>query len=339
MERIKELDHSYLHTSGDVLFSVCGNFHSQRYIYGMPYYFPTKELGVVLDTQITESILVGEKDFTKLLSQIQRSDYKTFIKENYPEYYYSPPMWGLLMRVDRSEVRRVFDPRSVVSESRDKLHIEEQQRNTTLKVLSSIHKFDRNLLSSIGIGGSILLTGNVTQTENDIDMLVYGRSAIPEIRKCISYLLQKGEVKTLGEEELKEYIKSRKAQFPGNPELVFRLFKDRWDMLILNGVKVDISFVPEAGWSPVDSYEHDGGESIVINARVSGISDSYYIPTAVEVSECEYGKIIITARGYVGTFELGQEIEVAGIEHTSSDTGEKYVVVDESNGGYVQSAE
>lgn len=337
MERISDLDHSYIRTSDDVLFSVCGNSHTQQHIFGMPYYIPTQKLEAILSTQISESIVVDKEEFTKLLSQIPRSDYKNFIRENYPTYYYSPPMWEMLMRVDRSKMVKVFNPKSVVEESIKKLDVKNDQSGRAMKIISAIREFDEKLLPHIGFGGSVLLDTTTEEIANDIDMLVYGREAIPGVKKFVSYLLDTGVANTLHEDELKKYIESRKSQFSGNPEMTLKLFKDRWDVLFFDGIKVDLSFVSETGWCPVDSYMYEAGEKIVFQAKISGIEDSYYMPTVVKLADSKYEKLLITARGYICIFNVGQEVDITGIEHRSSVTGEKYVVIDESNGGYVQS--
>jgi len=175
-----DLDHTYLRTEDEVFFSVIGTTHTEQYIYGMPYYFPTDNLTEIFGSPIETSIEVDGVPYTKLLNLISSAEYPTFIQENYPQYYFSPDMWRLLMQVEREQVVDVLSPKQVAQSLISRHIAAENMDNPFVYLLHTINNYAPDLLENIGITGSVLLAGHIQRFSrgSDIDLIIYGRENV-----------------------------------------------------------------------------------------------------------------------------------------------------------------
>lgn len=332
-ERLIEQDHTFLETNDDIFFCVAGNLHSKEAIFGMPYYFLTEELEKIMDITINEFIIIDGRKFSKLLSQVPLEEYSLFIKDNYPEYYYSPPMWEVLMKVDRTKVRRVFDPRSFVRRIREEYLINPDEENALLYTLRQMQEYDATLISNVGIAGSTLLLQDPEKIGKDIDLVVYKRSNI-QAAKDFSIAMRRlnPRFSSLEGEKLQQYVEGKANQYRGSREALFRLTAGRWDTIFVDDIKVDFTFVDDRGIHHIPSYDIPATEPVSIRAKIIGISDSYFLPTVLEIEHKEFHKVIITARGYICLFQPKDVINISGFVHRQPDSETGILMVDDLKG-------
>lgn len=335
-ERISDLDHTYLRTEDDIFFCVSGNLHSKEAIFGMPYYFLTQELEEIMDITINEFVIIEDQRFTRLLSQISPEEYGLFIRDNYPDYYYSPPMWEILMKVNRPKVRQVLDPRRFTRRLRENYAITPEEENPLLYAIDQIVKHDVTLISNVGITGSVLLTQNPRHMGGDIDLVVYKRSNIEAARNFSSLMCSTNpRFSPLNGNKLQEYVQKKAARYGGAKADLYNLVAGRWDTIFIDGTKLDFTFVDDAKTDYIQSYDTPEVRPVNIQARVIGISDSYFLPTILFIEHEKFDKVIITARGYICLFQLHDIIKISGTEHASLNSETSYLVVDDLKGGAI----
>jgi predicted nucleotidyltransferase len=337
VERPTLLDHSFIYTDDKIFFSICGNIHSKKAVFGMPYYFLTKDLEQIMDIQINEYNLIGGKKYTKLLSQIPRESYPDFIKENFREYYYSPPMWEILMKVDRTKIRKVIDPRSKVCQLLANTNVEESEKNPLLYTLRQIQKINPSLIANVGLAGLSLLKDNPLLVENDIDLVFYKKSGVISAKEFSTIVCSSNlRFTKLEGEMLTKYLNQKSQQFGISQESLYHLVNGRWDILYIDGVKLDFSFVDETRILPIKSYEGiKSSQLIKTKAKITGVSDSYFMPTILDIEHNKFNKIIITKRGYICLFDVGQIVDIEAMEYIDKETGTNFLLIDDINTGKV----
>lgn len=336
-ENPQYLDHSYIYTDDKIFFSVCGNLHSKEAVFGMPYYFPTKELEEIMDIQINEFNLVRGEKYTKLLSQIDRGSYPDFIRDNYPDYFYSPTMWEILMKVDRSKIRKVIDPKRRVHQILDHMTGQYSDENPILYAFKQIQKYYPTLLINLGVGGSGLLRDDLLTSGNDLDLIIYKKSTVVAAKE-FSIAMRSSDTRftSLEGDKLANYVEQKATQLGGTKDSVYRLVKDRWDILYVDGVKLDFSFVDSSASAPFVSYENNyPQERVKIKARVVGVTDSYFMPTILDIDNDDVQKVVITKRGYICLFTPDQLVEITGMKYNIKETKKDLVLIDEFNGGNI----
>ena len=336
-ENTQYLDRSYLYTEDKIFFSVCGNLHSNEAVFGMPYYFPTKELEEIMDIQINEFNLIRGEKYTKLLSQINRESYPDFIKDNYPDYFYAPTMWEILMKVNRSKIKEIIYPRSRVNQMLDHMTQHYTDENPILYTFKQMQKQNPALLKNVGVGGSGLLRDDFLSAGNDLDLIFYKRSTVASAKE-FSVVMRNTDTRFTGleEDKLAKYVEQKAKQIGGTTDSVYRLAKGRWDILYVDGVKLDFSFVDGSVSVPFPSYEgQKPQEEVKIKAKVIGVSDSYFMPTMLDIDNEDIHKVVITKRGYICLFELNQMVEITGMKYNIEETKTNLILIDEFNGGNI----
>lgn len=332
------LDHSYVYTNDKILFSVCGNLHSRESIFGMPYYFPTKELEQIMDIQINEFHLVHGEKYTKLLSLVSREGYPDFIRDNYPDYYYSPPMWEILMKVNRDKIKATLNPQSRVRQILN--HMQEghyTDENPLLYTLDRMQSQNPRLIHNVGIGGSGLIRDDFLSTGNDLDLVFYKRSTVASA-KDFSVAMRQSDSRFAGLEgdNLARYVQQKARQLGGTTDSVYRLVKNRWDILYVDDVKLDFSFVDGSAAPAFSTYEtRQSPQPVKIRAKIVDVESSYYMPTVLGIDNPELGKVVITKRGYICLFERDQAVEITGMKYETDEAKTGIILVDEYNGGNI----
>jgi len=328
-------DHTYLLTKNNVLFCVAGNYHSFKYINGMPYYFLKGELESILNTKINSYITVGDKKFSKLLNYIDLSEYPSFIKKNYKSYYYSPCGWRSLMKVNRSEIKKVFDPQKFVKHLLKKSELKKHKGNPIIYLLKQMHSYNPLLLSNVGITGSALITKNINHFGKDIDLVFYGNYVALLVEE-FSFTVCKEDprINSLMGNHLKEYVKNKINKFPGTEKEFIRLVKDRWDTIFVDGFKVDFTFCKD---NTETEFLNNMNilRPVSIRTKITDVSESYFLPTVLGIENPRFEKVIITARGYICLFKQNDKVEIRGTIHYSKKTQKELIVVDELAGGRV----
>lgn len=333
-----QLDHSYIYTDDKIYFSVCGNLHSKESIFGMPYYFPTKELEQIMDIQINEFNFIRGEKYSKLLSLISREEYRDFIKDNYRDYFYSPPMWEILMKVNRNKVKEIINPQSGVRRILNYMHDGNYtDENPLLYTLNRIRSQNPRLINNVGIGGSGLLKDDFASVGKDLDLIFYKRSTIASAKDFSIAMRQTDSRFTgLNGEDLDKYVKQKAKQLGGSSDSVYRLVKDRWDILYVDGLKLDFSFVDGSVDPAFTSYETNQiPEPIKIKTKIIDIENSYFVPTVLGIDNQQIGKVIITKRGYICLFGRDQVVEITGMKYKSNEGKTDIILIDEYNGGNI----
>ena len=336
-ENTHYLDHSYLYTDDKVFFSVCGNLHSKEAVFGMPYYIPTKELEEIMDIQINEFNLIRGEKYTKLLTQISRESYPDFIRDNYSDYFYSPSMWEILMKVDRSKIKTAINPRNRATQILNHMTQYYTDENPILYVLRQMEKQNPALLKNVGVGGSGLLRDDFLSADNDLDLIFYKRSTVASAKE-FSVVMRNTDTRFTGLEgdKLTKYVELKAKQLGGTTDSVYHLAKGRWDILYIDDLKLDFSFVNGSISVPFTSYEgQHPQEQVKIKAKVIGVSDSYFIPTILDIDNDNIQKVVITKRGYICLFGLNQMVEITGMKYNIQETKTNIILIDEFNGGNI----
>lgn len=330
-------DHTYLATEDSVLFCVSGDTHTADAIYGMPYYLPTARLEEILDAPAEQQIIVGGKEYSKILGHIAIADYPGFIQENLPEYYYSPPGWEVLMKVDRAKIRKVYDPRELVAKIRQEHTLTPDESNP---LLYAMHKLecadDPHLIANVGITGSLLLTQAIDQgVRNDIDLIFYGEETIEAARAFSGDVLQSDpRFSGLSDAQLQEYVSKKRSRF-GNAvseNQLMRTVEGRFDTIFVDGVKLDFTFSRAKPGGPHPWRKLEPQDEVAFTARVVDDVDSYYLPTRLKTDKKGLSDIVITARGYICLFRNDDVIKVNGQVYNSREDGGRFVVIDEGKG-------
>ena len=331
------IDRSYIHTSDNIYFCINGNLHSREAVFGMPYYFPTRNLENIMDIQINEYILIGGEKYTKLLSQISRESYKNFIKDNYPNYMYSPPMWEILMKVDRNKILKIIDPRHMVDRVMRQSVEKAAQENPLLYTLRQMQLHNPSLFTNMGIGGSTLLRDDFLSVENDLDLIFYKRSTVTTAKEFSDKMIATNPRFTkLKGNTLESYLEKTSRQLGGTRESLYHLTKGRWDLLYVDGKKLDFSFVDPSFSPPVASYEGiRSTKTVKVKARITDSSDSYFMPTVLDIDNDTFQKVVITKRGYICLFYLDQSVEIVGTEFRNEKNKSRFLLVDDFNGGNI----
>lgn len=331
------IDRSYIHTSDNIYFCINGNLHSREAVFGMPYYFPTHSLENIMDIQINEYILIGGEKYTKLLSQVPRESYKDFIKDNYADYMYSPPMWEILMKVDRNKILKTIDPRRMVGRVMRQSTEKEAEENPLLYTLHQIQLHNPSLFANMGIGGSTLLRDDFLSVENDLDLIFYKRSTVITAKEFSDKMATtNSRFSKLEGDLLEKYLVTTSRQLGGTRESLYRLTNGRWDLLFIDGKKLDFSFVDLSLNSTLATYEGIRSTKLVrVKTKITDASDSYFMPTVLGIDNNKYQKVVITKRGYICLFYLNQTIEIAGTEFINDKNNSRFLLVDDFNGGNI----
>lgn len=331
------IDRSYIHTSDNIYFCINGNLHSREAVFGMPYYFPTHNLENIMDIQINEYILIGGEKYTKLLSQIPRESYKNFIKDNYPDYMYSPPMWEILMKVDRNKILKTINPRQIVDRVMRQSIGEVAEENPLLYTLRQMQLHNPSLFANMGIGGSTLLRDDFLSVENDLDLIFYKRSTVARAKEFSDKMTATNPRFTkLEGNTLESYLETTSRQLGGTRESLYHLTKGRWDLLYVDGKKLDFSFVDLSFRPAVASYEGTGSTNpIKVKAKITDVSDSYFMPTVLDIDNDNFKKVVITKRGYICLFYFDQTVEIVGTEFRNEKNNSRFLLVDDFNGGNI----
>ncbi len=338
VERISDRDHTFLRTDDDIFFCVAGSLHAEDAIYGQPYYFLTTELEDIMDIQINEFVPIKDQKFSKLMNVIKPTEYSDFIRDNYPAYYYSPPMWEVLMKVDRSKVTEVIDPQKLVKKFRAQHAATEDEENSLLYTLNQMARFDTALVSNVGITGSLLLHEQLSLVSNDVDLVVYNRSNIDKAKDFSNSMTNNNPRFTgLEDKAFDNYLSAKSKRYPGTREQLMKMTKGRWDTIFVDGMKLDFTF--SGTEAPIDTYSLLPNGKKHVRGRVVNASDSYFLPTVLDLEGDALEKVVITSRGYICLFQRDDILDVYGEEFYSSENDEKVIVIDEQKKGYITHAE
>ena len=325
-EKISDCDHTYLKTRDNIYFAVNGDLHTSESIFGQPYYFPKKTIETILDRQIQKTTLLEKSEFCKLLDVIKLEEYPDFIKENFSKYYYSPKIWPLLMKVNRSNVSRVFNPK-IGLDTIYEAH-KHQENHPLIYFLELLKQHNPALYKNMGITGSLLLHQDLSQVKNDIDIIVYGRpNAIVTKSFSINMCDFNNRFSFLEGEKLETYLDSKAQTYPGTRKQLADLTRKWWDTFYIDETRFDLTFSSETT-PPLESYDLLPLGERKISGEVTDTDDSYFLPTGLKVRTSSGVKdVIITSRGYISLFEKSDSVEVTGEEYLYKNTGKRYTVV------------
>lgn len=333
-ERVLNRDHTYLRTKDDIFFVVGGDIHTKKHIFGQPYYFPQKKIEEILDTKIQKSISIDGKGFCKLLDVIKPDEYGQFIKENFKDYYYSPPVWPLLMRVDRDKISRVLDPRKGRQDIMRKYG--NQKDLPLIYLLGLIREFDKNLYCNTGITGSLLLHKDLSQLKKDVDLIIHGQENVLLSRDfSIEMCTENGRFSFLDGSKLSDHLDVKMGNFSGTREQLSRLSRKRWDTYFVDETKIDLTFSSDHEL-PLNSYDLSPTDERIIVGRIVNARNSYYLPTFLKVeSKDGIEDVVITSRGYICLFQRFDNVQIIGKEFVNRKDGQKYIVVTGGEGSYI----
>lgn len=322
-------DHTYVLTTDHLFFCLAGESHTTSFLFGMLYYVPTVDLAEKLGRPVPGKFQYAREWYSKVLDVTSYSEYPSFIREHYPAFYYSPPTWRSLMRMDRNTLKLVFDPRSFV---RSKYPRVIGQSVATL--IDEISTMAPGLHGNLGVTGSLLL-GSEVSSVRDIDLVVYGRSNVPLVRDMLLDANRRSNSKlaSLNQAALHRYVDSRRQKFPGTYEQLFQMTLRRWDLASFGSLRVDFSFVDTEATKVID-YDAPVIGVQTISTVVESASEAAFLPTLLYVTDSEISQILVTARGYICLFQAGDRILARGTVHLNV-FDQPILVVDDLNGGFV----
>jgi predicted nucleotidyltransferase len=138
-----------------------------------------------------------------------------FLEKNYPEYvFYSLVHDAKLQAVPRERIREVIRPDVFLSKlSKNKLLDEHEEK--TVQVANTLSERSRIPPQDFGVTGSVLVGAH--SPTSDIDLVVYGRKNLEEVRKVISDCeppLEELDERVLREMYGRRFPVSRELSFP-----------------------------------------------------------------------------------------------------------------------------
>jgi predicted nucleotidyltransferase len=327
-------EQAYILTDDDILFYVSCSCRSGEEILGMPFYFPTLDLQKALRRHIRPSIQMQGRDYSKILSEISYLEYIPFIRKHYPEYFYSPAMWKVLMRVHRSKIRKIVDPIEFVQET-----LRSGEDGTVMRhVLTQLIQEGRGLTTSIGITGSTLLSADTQARRGDIDIVVYGSENVRATRQLLGHLCEfDPRFSRMDSTRLESFVRSKAHLYPGSYRDLYNLKKRSWDQIFIDDTRLDFRF---ANYDDDRcSYDDESMGVVDICAKVIDTSGSCAIPSTVRIDSDELSRVIITSREYNCLLEVDDIVKIRGSLHYSEQFREKLLVVDSVTGGCISLGE
>jgi predicted nucleotidyltransferase len=327
-------DHTFLKTDDNIFFAVGGDLHTKEYIFGQPYYFPKKYLEMVLDTNIQKTISIDGNEFCKLLDIIKPEEYTNFIKENFKDYYYSPSVWPLLMKVERSKISKIFDPN--IGRQQIMYKYGDQENIPLIYLLNLIRKFNKNLYDNTGVTGSLLLHKDFNQIINDVDLTIYGQNNVFLSKDfSIEMCTNNNRFSFLDGNRLNEYLDIKTRGYPGTRNQLADLSKRRWDTYFVDGTKIDLTFSSDQK-NIIKSYDMTFIGERKFSGRIIDTSNSFYLPTILKVeSENGIDEVMITSRGYICLFQLFDKVQIIGREYVCHEGKKRITVITGRDGSYL----
>ncbi|MBU1118019.1 hypothetical protein KKD37_03585 [Patescibacteria group bacterium] len=333
-ERISDCDHTYLKTIDNLYFCTAGGLHTRESIFGQPYYIPHKMAETLLGNQIQSSVLVGETEFCKFMDILKPGEYPDFIRENFKDYYYSPPMWRVLMKVDRTKVVAVLDPKKGRQNIMKKY--EGKKDLPIIGLFKSIRQFDKELYRNTGVTGSLLLHQNPCLLKNDVDLIIYGARNVAKSKEFSHEMCtQNGRFSFLDGDNLVNYLDVKSKTYPGTREELSDLSRRRWDTFFIDGIKIDLTF--SSGLKPpFPSYDMLSQGKISFKGKVTDATGSSYLPTILQVkTETGPKTVVVTSRGYICLFQPADTVQVFGEQYVGPENKEEYTIITENNQTYI----
>lgn len=212
-----------------------------------------------------------------------------------------------------------------------------EDENALMYTLDQMAHFNTSLISNVGITGSLLLHEDLSQLSNDIDLVVYNRSNVQNAKGFSKTMVASDpRFSSLDNEYLDEYIMAKSKKYPGTSEQLIHMTKGRWDTIFVDGMKLDFTFADDDACISQYDMVPVGKRDVI--GKVIDASDSYFLPTVLDIESDDPEKVIIVSRGYICLFQRNDVLYIQGEEYYCEETKKKYIVVDEQKEGYIARA-
>jgi predicted nucleotidyltransferase len=268
--------------------------------------------------------------------KVATTEANQWLKQNHPEYlHYSNAIDAFLHAVDMGRIVRHYQPKQRLWELLDL---------PCIKNLADLDGATRDLISlcqllqradldidQIGVTGSLLI--GTQNTDSDLDLVFYQRSAFQQARKIIAAFIAEGQCQALTRQDWQESFARRDCAL-SFADYVWHEQR-KFNKGLINQRKFDLSLVIEHV-EPEDIYHKVG--MMTLTTLVTNDERSFDYPAEFLIDHQEIYSIVCFTATYSGQAQTGEWIEVAG-QLEVSDSGCKRIVVGsnrEARGEYIK---
>jgi len=309
-------DRDFVQTPEGLFFCVIGNVHPRDRVLAYLKYLPS-----------TEGKWGGEARYVRALRAYTTPSVEESLetlRARYPHYIHQSETLNIeISAVPLSYVRTHFKPEKRLSTllTADSTGLDELEKRT-VNLVQDIAEISGVDPSFLGVTGSILL-GIHNPSFSDIDLIVYGRINVLQVKEAISFLFGKSLANRLSEPSLEEWAFEKSKLYPLSPGEAKEIARRKWDRGVYQGTFFSVHAVKLE-----EEVEEKYGERIyepeglaTIHARVADVKDAYFLPatyrvddvTVVEGRNVDNVLEITTYDGlYSDLYEVGEKIVARG---------------------------
>ena len=226
-----------------------------------------------------------------------------FIKEKYPEYQvYYKPLNNELVGLDENQVYKKIEPKNKLKELHETAAKDSLIRTMNL-ILKLIVENSSLKISNFGVFGSLCLDFHHVKF-SDVDLIIYGKKELIELRNTLSDLYKNTELRFYNEFDLIDLNSFHKSSWKFKNYALKEYVENERKKLIYSVIDspfskrhVKIEFEPVKKFSEIiNDYEEilsiEGQGWIELKAIILDDSDAFYLQSIylIEVLEISQGK-------------------------------------------------
>lgn len=329
------VDHAWVDDGHGILSCVAGHEHAPDQLAVCPYYLRHDVLEG-LPTHVRTrwqpdhpSLAMRGERYTKITEVSDVGGWATLIDALPARHGLRSCAWSVFSALQRDHVVAGIDPRQALRYALDGR--DDGDLTGLLRALADSLGDERH---AIGLTGSGAIMPNEHQ-RSDIDLLVYSPQTLNATLTAIATL--GGTFLTdLGESDARRagYVTSRIMPAVADAQTRRRGWARRRDVAWLDGWRIDIGLAhPAAGSVARLPYAQPPIGSIVDELTVISVNDAY--PVTLRATGQRVAHVLITARGFQGTFRAGDRIRITGALHHPADA-DAFASIDDAAGHAVE---
>lgn len=309
---MKPRDRDFIETKDGSLFCVVGYLHPPDKVTAYLKYIPSE----------SGKWARGASHYTRTMDYYhvtQVENTYNYLKKHHPDYIFKDPVRNITVSaVPKKMIKKYYCPRERL------LTILEDPKDILEKKLCEITDDLIEYLeikNNIGVTGS-LLTGSHNPTFSDLDITVYGKKNMFNVKQAVADLKKEGVIRRSSERELNEWCMQRSEKFSLSINDLKKIAVKRWNFgyykdtyFSFHLIRSDEEIKEEYG-----DYVYNQLGEIKGNGVVDDVSESMYNPaiygvrnSSLEKIDEHISKIVSFESIYGGLFEVGDFVEFQGI--------------------------